>query len=144
MKRFLAGLLLVGISLFFLFAGGSKLFDVAGFTRSVEQYRILSGQWAWSAALFFPWLECVLAVAVLVPSWRKAALCQLGLLLLVFQGILISALIRGLDISCGCLGGGMDGGVVFALVRNGVLLLLLVFLWLTCPKANETPRGFFS
>lgn len=144
MKRLGTWGLLTGMSLFFLFAGGSKLWDVHGFTRSVEQYRLVSGNWAWYGALFVPWLECVLAIALWFPLWRKAALLQLGLLLLVFQGILGSALARGLDISCGCLGNGLDGGLLFALARNFVLLFFVVLLWMAFSKRDETACGLQS
>jgi len=143
-RKFLSWGILAGLSVFFLFAGGSKLLDIPAFTQSVAQYRLVSGQWAWFAALFFPWLEVILALALWVPALRKAALLQLGGLLLVFQGILVSALIRGLDISCGCLGNSLDGGLFFALARNCLLLFVVFLLWTAFTKRNETARGLHA
>jgi uncharacterized membrane protein YphA (DoxX/SURF4 family) len=122
------------LGLFFLYAGGSKLLDVPAFTRAIEAYQVVGFPFSYYAALGVPWLECVAAVGMWLPRWRHAGLLILFGLLVLFQGILLAALVRGLDISCGCLGGGLDSSVSWALVRNCVLLGLIGIQWHLEPR----------
>lgn len=114
--------LLAGLSLFFLYAGGSKLVDTQAFAESIGQYRLVTGMPAWWGALYLPWIECLAALFLWIRPWRAAALWILAGLILVFQGALLSALIRGLDISCGCFGKGTDSSVLLSFMRNLILL----------------------
>lgn len=108
-------------------AGGLKLSDPAGFTRDIENYRLVSGVWAGAAAVYLPWLELALAAGLLVPRAREAARVLSVGLLVVFCAALAGALARGLDIRCGCFGGAGAGVTIgWALVRNAVLATALL------------------
>ena len=126
MKAVVERVLLFLLGAFFLYAGAVKLWDVAAFTQSIEQYRLVTGSTAWVLALWIPWAECLAGTALWIKGLRVGSLWILAALLLVFEGILLTALLRGLDISCGCLGSGGEGGVLLAFLRN-VLLLAMVF-----------------
>ena len=60
---------------------------------------------AYWAAYFLPALELVCGVGVLIPKLRKEAAFLIVVMMLVFIVAIISAWVRGLDISCGCFGG---------------------------------------
>ena len=49
-------------------------------------------------------------------------------LLAFFEIVLFSALLRGLDIECGCLGTNVSSSLSFAIIRNGVLITFLILL----------------
>lgn len=99
-----------------------KLADPAGFTRDIENYRIVSGIWAGSAAVYLPWLELALAAGLLVPRARNAARWLSVALLVLFCAALFVALARGLDIRCGCFGAaGASGSIGWALARNAAI-----------------------
>ena len=132
--RVFVRILMAGLSVFFLYAGASKLVDVAAFSVAIEQYRIVAQPFSWALALWLPWIECLAAIILWVPSWKKAALTILLVLLLVFEAARLGAYFRGLDISCGCLGGILETGVVVAFFRN--LGLLMVTLFLLCPPRS--------
>lgn len=91
----------------FVYAGGLKIFGTGldRFVTDIENYRLVSGPAAVAAAYFIPWLEVFAGLCFLAGVLRKGAwLAMLGLVL-AFSVSVGSAWWRGLDISCGCLGG---------------------------------------
>lgn len=114
----------------FVYAAVSKLQDPALFAASVAGYQILPGLFVNLFALLLPAMELVAGLALLATKWtRESALILLGMLGVFFVG-LVQALVRGLDISCGCFGEGAGGAgsLVSALVRD--LLLFVPAVWL--------------
>ena len=103
----------------YLWAGASKLADPAAFAFAIDNYRLLPWPAAVGVAHALPWLEIVAALALWVSRWRAGALGILTGLGLVFVVALGSAMVRGLDIACGCFGAGGGGGsgLGWALVR---------------------------
>ncbi len=97
-------LLRFGIGVLFLYAGILKAWDPAGFLIDIQNYRILSYQFAVALALFLPWLEICCGVSIMIRRFQHGALFLLLILMLIFMGGLISAWVRDLDISCGCFG----------------------------------------
>ncbi|HKJ90771.1 MAG TPA: MauE/DoxX family redox-associated membrane protein [Oceanipulchritudo sp.] len=135
MKIGLERLLLAILSLFFLYAGGSKLVDPHAFSLAIERYHLVDGLAAHLLAFWLPWVECVAALFLWPRRWRLAAAAVLGGLMLVFQVALTMAFVRGLDIDCGCLGEGLEMSVTGALLRNFFILLLL--LWVARLNRHE-------
>ena len=126
----------VFVSLFFLLTGISKLLDPASFSLAVERYQLTGPALSWVAALWLPWLECLSAVCLWIRSSRQAALVSILGMLLVFQFAIGSALARGLDISCGCLGAGMESSLIFSFIRNFFLIGGLAFLIIKRPTTK--------
>lgn len=129
-------ILMILFSGFFLLAGISKVLDAAEFSHSIAAYRIVGPLPSWLFALWIPWLEVVTAAALWLPRWRLPAALILAGLLLSFQVALLSAGVRGLDISCGCLGNTFDTGILVAFLRN-LVLLAIVPLFPDLKKASQ-------
>lgn len=126
------------VAALFALSGALKLGDPARFATDIGHYRLVSVPVAAAMAVYLPWLEIVLAVALLTPRWRCPARGVAALLLLVFSAALASAAWRGIDLRCGCFGEASATGVAGALARNAVLLALLgIGWWLT---REPTPR----
>jgi hypothetical protein len=123
------------VSLFFLYAGISKILDPAAFSLAIERYQLVGPTLSWGVALWLPWLECLAVLCLWIRNWRQAGLVILIGMVLVFQIALLSALIRGLDISCGCFGSGLESGVLFAFIRNFFLLGGIFFITFRQPRA---------
>ncbi|MDD2764130.1 MAG: hypothetical protein PHE83_09185 [Opitutaceae bacterium] len=115
----------VTLAAVFCYAGGLKALDPAGFTLSIDNYRLLPYPVAAAVAVYLPWLELVCGLGILWPRTRLGAVVVLLGLCLVFSGAIASAWIRGLDISCGCFGGDEAGhfSLVLSLARSGFLTL---------------------
>ena len=135
MKGGLKWAIIVVVGGYFLLAGLSKLADTDAFARSILRYQLVGSFWATLAAMWFPWAEVLSAIGLCLPALRKAAVWLLFSMLVVFEVALFSALIRGLDINCGCLGTLVDSGVSFSILRNLVFMAgLLVLVRLEVPS----------
>jgi putative oxidoreductase len=123
-----ARLALAGI---FLFAGASKLRDPAAFAVEIGHYELLP-ELAPYVAIVLPMVEVVVGLALMFAPrlWRRSAALICAVLMAAFTFAASAALVRGLDIDCGCFGG--DSGPItwLNLVRDGVLLALCgALLW---------------
>jgi putative oxidoreductase len=121
----------------FVYAGVSKALDPAQFAEAIDRYRILPWPLAAGLGLYLPWLEIVAGVAVFSKRLRPGALGILAGLGWVFVVAIASALVRGLDITCGCFGTGEGTSLTFSLVRSLTLAGLGTFLWLRNAKGPE-------
>lgn len=116
--------LAIGVS--FIMAALGKMADPIEFVKEIDNYKLMILP-AWGlrpAAIIVPWVELISGLAVISP-WHKEAGGVLSFLLLFFIVIGTSAIVRGLDISCGCFGtlGATKVGWLF-MVRNVALLIL--------------------
>lgn len=88
----------------FLWAGMMKLIHPGLLFGDILSYRLLPEGVAVGLAWYLPWLEIVLALALLSPRLQEGAWGGLFGLMTVFILALLSAWARGLDITCGCFG----------------------------------------
>lgn len=80
------------------------------FFGAVSGFKTGLPTWALHFTTFaVPWVEVICAVALIVGIWTRAAAAVIGGMLLVFTGLVISALLRDLNIKCGCFG---DSGLI--------------------------------
>ena len=97
-------ILRLALSAIYLVAGVPKLLDPWSFTRAIHNFRILPLAWIPPLAITLPVLEIIAALAVLTGVlYGGGVICLLGLSL-AFAGGIASAIVRGLDIDCGCFG----------------------------------------
>lgn len=108
----------------FALAGVLKLADPAAFAADVGNYRLVPVPVAAGLALWLPWFEVTVAVALVWPRWRREGAVLAGGLLVVFCAALGSVLWRGIDLECGCFGRGSAATPAWALARNAGMLVL--------------------
>lgn len=113
----------LAVSAILAVAAAFKVIDPEGFALAISNYGLLPRQALQPLAYMLPALEGVVAVALFLPAYRRAAwLLALGLFLM-FAGAVGSAVVRGLDVSCGCFGAAMKVSWLH-LLANVVLALL--------------------
>jgi uncharacterized membrane protein YphA (DoxX/SURF4 family) len=91
-------------------AGASKVTDLAESVRAVRAYDVLP---EWAVPLVgagLPFLEITLGVLLIVGFSVRLGAVLSGVLLAVFIAGIVSASVRGLQIDCGCFGGGGELG----------------------------------
>ena len=123
------------IAALFLFAAITKLFDPSSFAQQIANYQLTP--WPVTAALsvFLPALELCVGICLLLGRWESGALIWLAILLMLFSGALLSAIVRGLSIDCGCFGRSVENtGTLWPLFRNLALLVVTGFLWFSRDK----------
>ena len=106
-SEMVALILRVLMGAWFVYAGALKIFitGLDRFVMDIENYRLVSGQMAAMAGYAIPWLEVVAGICFMLGILRKGAWWIIFGLVMAFVISVGSAWWRGLDISCGCLGG---------------------------------------
>lgn len=125
--------LVVGVVL--LVAGALKVIDPPSSVASVAAYELVP---AWAARLIgwgLPYVELGLGLLLVAGLFTRTVALLAGLLIIVFLIAVLSAAVRGLDIDCGCFGGGGEvapGQTSYAweIVRDlGLLALCGWLVW---------------
>ncbi len=125
-----AWLLRLGLGGLLVAAGLLKLRDPAGFAVEISNYQLLPVMAPYLAAAL-PATELVLGLGLIVTprAWRRAAAAGALLLFAAFTVAVASAYLRGINIACGCFGGGGDAIGPLTLARNLALLVAVAALW---------------
>lgn len=113
--RRLIALLRVVLGILFIVAAWPKLADPAGFAQAVSHYRILPEPAERALALTLPPLEMLCGICLVLGVLDAGASAVVLTLMVVFTAAVFSALLRGLDISCGCFD--TDGGARVGLAK---------------------------
>ena len=97
-------ILLVRISLggIFVISSLDKLADPGAFTLSILNYKVIGYTLAALTATILPSLELLCGLSLILGLYPRTSALLITLMLIVFTILVISALLRGLDISCGC------------------------------------------
>lgn len=93
------------LGLIFVCAGLTKVAQPGEFAESIQNYQVLSQHWSRQTALFLPWLEVVVGLGVLTGFLTRASALLAGMLSTGFAAFVVSALVRGLNVDCGCFSG---------------------------------------
>ena len=93
------------LGIFFLFVSAQKMIHPQVFATAVFKGHIAPYSLVNIAALIFMSLEFVAAFAVVfMAKWRRAGLCILIGVLLIYTGCITANLLRDLNTVCGCFG----------------------------------------
>ena len=114
----LAGLVL-GVVL--LVAGGLKVTSLAASARAVRAFQILPYDLAGYVGYVLPVVEILVGLLLVAGLFTRVSAAVGGPLLMVFMIGIASAWVRGLNIDCGCFGGG--GTIGASETQYGVDLL---------------------
>ena len=121
----------VGLGGMFVYSAWGKIADPGLFATAVMKYELLPEATVGLFALTLPMLEMLAGGAFVCTKWvREAALLATGMLVM-FAIALTIAVVRGLEIDCGCFGVSAGGGrkeLLLAIVRD--LILLVPTVWL--------------
>jgi hypothetical protein len=91
----------------FLYAGFDKIRDPLHFSDSLNAFLILPPALIDVSALALPVFEIICAILVFLPPTRRIGALALTLASSMFFVALLSALLRGLTLDCGCFGTGV-------------------------------------
>jgi uncharacterized membrane protein YphA (DoxX/SURF4 family) len=117
----------------FVVAGASKVGHAAEFAQQIAAFRLLPQPVIAPMALGLPFLEIMLGGYLVIGLFTRAAAWVAALLLLMFDGAIASAVVRGMTLNCGCFGTHDTTVTTWAEVaRDAVFVLLAVFVAL-CP-----------
>lgn len=135
----MAWALRLGLASVFFYAGWVKILDPTLFAIKVRNYDLLPDPWVALVAIILPCLEIICALCLVSRRLERGALLWVVGMLLVFLLGMISAMVRGLDIDCGCFGGSLDrSSFAVALAMDVVLLIIAGRLWWVATKSRRS------
>jgi putative oxidoreductase len=139
MKRFVATALRVTLGLLFVYAATAKLGNMHQFAEEIANYRMLPPAAVPGFAVLLVGLELCAGTLLLVGVAARAAATVIATLLVAFIAALSQALLRGVDLRCGCFGGS-DLATWGTVARDVAMLAAaaLVFAW---PPAGDDRRA---
>ena len=122
------------LALVFILSGLDKINDLSTFAQSIENYRILPVSIINIVSIIIPWVELVTGGLLLLGFYIKENSTIILTLLVIFTLSIISAVLRNLDIDCGCQGS-FDGQKVglYKIIEN-VALMVVAILSIKIPK----------
>ena len=115
----------VVLAIVFLSAAIPKLWHLEDFAIVVHNYRLLPASLVGVAAVALPGIEVSAAIGLLTRRLRRAAAWVIALLSSTFAVAVSSAVIRGLNIECGCFSVFAERRVGYGLLAQDMVLLLL-------------------
>jgi uncharacterized membrane protein YphA (DoxX/SURF4 family) len=120
----------VFVGFVFVVASIDKISDPQAFAVSVANYKLTPAGVDLLAATILPWVELLSGLGIITGTLFRGSSLIACILSVVFALAVLSALIRGLDISCGCFSQDPDVGKInwVKLVENLGLVALSFFL----------------
>jgi putative oxidoreductase len=101
-NKYFIFILRVGAGLFFIYAAQSKILNTEEFGQAIRAYDIIPDSLSTIPAIILPWVELYCGILLVAGFYtRSSATIAAGLLILFTINIFI-ALLRGLEIDCGC------------------------------------------
>ena len=127
-SKYLAFLFRLILGCVFVYASFDKIAHPADFARIIYNYHFLPTSAINLFAVILPWIELMSGMALILGLFVESAALLIGILLGIFIVALSSAVIRGLDISCGCFStaSSSDKVVWDTIIRDLIMLMLVV------------------
>ena len=121
----------LGLAGVFIYAGVVKAHDAVAFAGQIANYQLLPYAWNYLVAAILPYIELLCGMLLLINRRVRPSVLVLFVLNLVFIAALVSAIVRGLDIDCGCFkpDAADPTSPLAALWRDVGLLVLLSITW---------------
>lgn len=98
---FFSRLIIGGI---FLTAGLAKISDPVSFLLTLRKFDLFPDISARFLAVYLPWLEFVIGFFIILGMLHRAGSVLLALLNILFAAAILSVIMRGMEIDCGCFG----------------------------------------
>ncbi|MDF1606414.1 MauE/DoxX family redox-associated membrane protein [Nocardioides sp. YIM 152315] len=142
MRGWLGLLLRVVVGVVWIVAGALKLPDPAQSVAAVRAYQLLPGDLATPVGQLLPVIEIVVGVMLVVGLLTRGAAAISALLFVAFIVGIASVWARGINIDCGCFGGGgadpdAASQYPWEIARDVLLLAASVFVaWLPSTRLS--------
>ncbi len=113
----------------FGFSAWSKIMAPQALADAIVGFEIIPGSIALEAAIMLIWLELFCGIFMILGLWARATVIVITGMLTLFELGLISVVVRGIEVNCGCFGQFTEMMVGWdTIMRNMVLLVFCVSL----------------
>ncbi|MBC8256202.1 MAG: DoxX family membrane protein [Candidatus Marinimicrobia bacterium] len=123
------------LGLVFIFASYHKILDPVSFSENIHNFHLTPATVENIAGLVLPWLELILGVFLIFGVFLEGSTSLTIGLYIFFIIILSQAVIRGIDVHCGCFKTESDAGVtdlkmeLIKRIGEDILLLGMAFIY---------------
>ena len=90
------------LGIIFIYASYDKILDPAGFSKNIHNFHVTPIAVENLAALIIPWLELIIGVFLIFGLFLEGTTSIIIALLVFFILVLSQAVLRGIDVHCGC------------------------------------------
>ena len=124
------------LGLIFLFAGIAKISDPVRFIFTLRQFNLFSEAVIPFMVLYLPWLEFILGLFLILGLLYRASAFLLACLNTMFAIAILTVVVRGMEIDCGCFGMLADilkipdSADIKAVIRNVIFIGISVYIFI--------------
>lgn len=124
------------LGLIFLFAGIAKISDPVRFIFTLRQFNLFSEAVIPFMALYLPWLEFILGLFLILGLLYRASAFLLACLNTMFAIAILTVIVRGMEIDCGCFGMLADilkipdSADIKTIIRNVIFIGISVYIFI--------------
>ena len=129
MKIILFEIIRLILAFIFVLSSIEKLKDPYAFALFVDAYQVFPDWIVNLSTLLIPWLELFIAFGLIFKFKLRANLILFGSLMIMFTLLVVIAMIKGLDIECGCYGESSSKVGLVKLVENFIIILSCLILY---------------
>lgn len=119
-----------------VYAGASKVTDTSAFADVIANFEILPPRGYQTLAVVLPWVEMGLGSFLICGLFLRASALLSLMMCLTFGAAVLSAMVRGLDIACGCFGTSEYAHVGLRALAVDVAMVAASALVLIFPKQS--------
>ena len=140
-NRYLPAVVRILLGVVFIYAALLKIADPVAFAGSVAAYKILPYFASYLTAAVLPFVELICGLLLVCGYRVRGGALIIAIMNVVFMIALAAAIVRGLDIDCGCFkqGGGAKTTPWTALLRDVVFLAMTIFVLKAETKRSKQP-----
>lgn len=117
------------LSIVFILAGIEKIVSPELFAENISNYRLFPNFTINLIAITVPWIEIVVGLLLLFGVTIKDNIKIINSMMVFFIIIILIAVLRGLDIDCGCYGSNSQKVGMIKIFENVILLLFGVIIY---------------
>jgi putative oxidoreductase len=134
----------LGAGVVYLYASLDKIQHPAAFAQAIANYRMVPLPLLHTFAWLLPIAEAVVGAALIVGWQRRGAALLASLMTVMFIIAIATALIRGLDISCGCFDTAAGSSVGMDLLLRDIVLLAACLVPLMVARDRWSLDAWFA
>lgn len=128
----------------FVFSGVLKLLDPGEFQSALVSFKLLKGLWLEISVFAIPIAEILLGILVIFKIKLLLSLKLTIIMLSLFTSVLITKIIEGEEISCGCFGPLETGNIGLTTIIRNLILITAGLLVLTRYQIKEKKDSIYN